>query len=330
MNNHKTASSHSDAFLTSSWSSYVNAAEYLTEADFKKVLPTGDKLMKNIGMVLNGKPTERFMELEVVNPEKIKKAAAPKKPAKAKKEPVKKAVAPAKAAAKAAPKKVAIKETSLRFYQEPKEYEKAFKELAKFTSDDKIRPVMATVYHHNGDMAATDGHVLAVIRGTKYPDSKEGKMIMARKFPHVTEGNKDVTKMPGDTLNGRYPLYDAIIKSASKEAGPSIQINVDAELKKAKEEVSRQQKLRTESKKKPWNWLKEQGFYDNSVKSCIPYKFNRFYVDPRLLSKVLQFFKNSGVKTVLFYHDKEKPSSRAGLFIKNNMGVLLMPMMMDK
>lgn len=70
---------HSDAFLTSSWSSYVNAAEYLTEADFKKVLPTGNKLMKNIGLLLNGKKTEPFMDLEVTNPEKVKKAAKPKK-----------------------------------------------------------------------------------------------------------------------------------------------------------------------------------------------------------------------------------------------------------
>lgn len=324
------AAKQSNGFLAKAWTVYTTKPQYLTEADFKKVLPTGDKLMKNIGLVLNGKPTERFMELEVVNPEKVKKAAAPKKPAKAKKEPVKKAAAPAKTASKAAPKKVAVKETSLRFYQEPKEYEKAFKEMAKFTSDDKIRPVMATVYHHNGDMVATDGHVLAVIRGTKYPDSREGKMIFARKFPHVTEGNKDVTKQPGDTLIGRYPLYDQVLKGASKSAGPSVQIDVDAELKKVKEEVARQRKLRAEAKKKPWNWLEEQGFYDNSSKSCIPYKFNKYHVDPRLLAKVLQFFKNSGVKTVLFYHDKEKPSSRAGLFIKNNMGALLMPMMMDK
>lgn len=90
------AAKRSNSFLTQSWSAYVRQAEYLTEADFKKVLPIGDKLMKNIGLVLNGKKTEPYMELEVTNPEKVKKAAAPKKaakPAKEKKEPVKKVAA---------------------------------------------------------------------------------------------------------------------------------------------------------------------------------------------------------------------------------------------
>lgn len=70
---------HSDAFLTWSWSTYSNSPQYLTESDFKKVLPTGNKLMKNIGLLLNGKKTEPFMDLEVTNPEKVKKAAKPKK-----------------------------------------------------------------------------------------------------------------------------------------------------------------------------------------------------------------------------------------------------------
>lgn len=77
------AAKKSNSFLTQSWAAYTHAAEYLTEADFKKVLPTGNKLMKNIGLVLNGKKTEPFMDLEITNPEKVKKAA---KPAKAKKE----------------------------------------------------------------------------------------------------------------------------------------------------------------------------------------------------------------------------------------------------
>lgn len=132
-----------NGFLAKSWSVYTTIKVYLTEADFKKVLPTGDKLMKNIGLVLNGKKTEAFMDLEVeyftfmknskkaaakgldvgggvvIDAKAVKKALAEdpngktlgpiieaaKKAAKAKKEPVKKAAAPAKAAAKAAPKK---------------------------------------------------------------------------------------------------------------------------------------------------------------------------------------------------------------------------------
>ena len=46
------------------------------------MLPTGNKLMKNIGLVLSGKKTEPFMGLEVVNLEKVKKAATKKAPKK--------------------------------------------------------------------------------------------------------------------------------------------------------------------------------------------------------------------------------------------------------
>lgn len=84
------AAKQSNGFLAKAWTVYTTKPQYLTEADFKKVLPTGDKLMKNIGLVLNGKKTEPYMELEVTNPEKVKKAAAPKK------EPVKKAATPKK------------------------------------------------------------------------------------------------------------------------------------------------------------------------------------------------------------------------------------------
>lgn len=84
----------SNGFLAKSWTEYTTKPQYLTEADFMKVLPTGNKLMKNIGLVLSGKKTEAFMDLEVANPEKVKKA-----------KPEKKAAAPKKTAPKAAPKK---------------------------------------------------------------------------------------------------------------------------------------------------------------------------------------------------------------------------------
>lgn len=94
-----------NSFLTSSWAAYTKYPVYLTEADFKKVLPTGNKLMKNIGLVLNGKSTERYEEPKKEEP-KPKKATVKKM-----KEPEKKAAAPkkAKTAPKAAPKKVAKK-----------------------------------------------------------------------------------------------------------------------------------------------------------------------------------------------------------------------------
>lgn len=71
-----------NGFVAKTWKSYTIGAAYLTEQDFMKVLPTGDKLMRNIGFLLNGKKTEAFIELEVTNIEDVKKS---KKPAKIKK-----------------------------------------------------------------------------------------------------------------------------------------------------------------------------------------------------------------------------------------------------
>lgn len=76
----------SNSFLTFSWASYVNDPAYLTEADFKKVLPTGNKLIKNMGLLLEGKKTEAYIPPKKDEPAKVKKMLV-------KKEPVKKAAA---------------------------------------------------------------------------------------------------------------------------------------------------------------------------------------------------------------------------------------------
>lgn len=109
----------SNAFLTKSWSHYIGAKIYLTETDFKKVLPVADRLMKNLSLTLNGKPTETAVPLEITNPEKVKKAPVkkePKKKAAPKKAVTKKVVTPKapekKAAAAPKPKKAAAKKAA--------------------------------------------------------------------------------------------------------------------------------------------------------------------------------------------------------------------------
>lgn len=73
----------SNSFLTYSWATYVNNAVYLTEADFKKVLADGNKLMKNIGLLLDGKKTEAFIPPKKEDPKpKVKKMRVKKDPAK--------------------------------------------------------------------------------------------------------------------------------------------------------------------------------------------------------------------------------------------------------
>lgn len=326
----------SNGFLAKSWTEYTTKPQYLTESDFMKVLPTGNKLMKNIGLVLNGKKTEPFMDLEVTNPEKVKKAAKP-----AKKEPVKKAAGigagisidakavkkalakdptgknnPAVKTAKTASKKAAKKGNSygdgVNYYY-LQDYDKAFKTLSKLAGKDPIRPIMSGVYHDNGNMVATDAHVLGVIRNAKYPKQKEGKVIALK----------------GRTIKGRYPNWNAVIPAPNDKQQEVV--NVDADLKKAKAEVDRQKKIKKEyfekGNKKPYGWLQEHGFNGNQRDAIIPYKYKRFWVHPKLLVTCLQFLKNAGVKEAVFYNDKEKPLNRVGVWRDGNLEVLIMPVM---
>jgi len=84
--------------LTKSWNYYTAVASYLTEADFRKVLPTAEKLIKNMGLVLEGKKTEPATPLEIVKTKEEKpKVEQPKKAAKPKAEPKPKKVAKPKA-----------------------------------------------------------------------------------------------------------------------------------------------------------------------------------------------------------------------------------------
>lgn len=336
----------SNGFLAKSWTEYTTKPQYLTEADFKKVLPTGDKLMKNIGLVLSGKKTEAFMDLDVVNPEKVKKA----KPAKAKKEPVKKAAGigagisidakavkkalakdptgknnPAVKTAKTAAKKAAKKGNSygdgVNYYY-LQDYDKAFKAIGKLTGKDPVRPIMSGVYHDNGNMVATDAHVLGVIRNAKYPKQKEGKIIALK----------------GGTIEGRYPNWSAVMPAStvnSKEypISAGVPVNVAEDLKKAKAETDRQKKLKDEYFKKgstkSYGWMEQQGFNGNTRHSIIPYKYKKFYVNPKMLAMCLQFLKEAGVKEAMFYNSTTKPLNHAGVFRDGNVEVLIMPVMKD-
>lgn len=319
----------SNSFLTSSWATYVNSPAYLTEADFKKVLPTGDKLMKNMGLLLNGKKTEPYMELEVTNPEKVKKAAKPKK------EPVKKAATPKKTAPKATPKKVAKKAAKAAAVGKAVEklayqdYDKAFKALAKFTEKNPVRSSLATVYHGGGDMVATDAHVLAVIHNAKYPKAKEGKMVLARKITYEDSKKKKITGTPGQILPGKYPNYNPVLPTANKLDSGTV-IVIDDELAKAKKHLEMQKRLQAEARQAEkkgysalYDWEKAHPEYHMGR---VPYPFKKFHVSVDLLIRCLEFMKAAGAKTV-FYHDNMSPTNRAGVFRSGNLEALIMPVM---
>lgn len=69
--------------------------------------------------------------------------------------------------------------------------------LKKVCETNPLRPVMESIFHENGRMIATDGHILVVI-DAMYDKSLEGKIIH---------------KKTGQEMEGRYPNYKAVIPS---------------------------------------------------------------------------------------------------------------------
>ena len=369
------AAKKSNSFLTYSWSAYIHDEAYLTEADFKKVLPIGNKLMKNIGLVLNGKKTEPFMDIEITNPEKVKKAT---KPTKAKKEPVKKAAAPKKAVTKATDPfadmktldqslrdkyysgEISLREAAERFHKAGwdthvdleatrkrigvrpaskklatkssgtaakkaskkgaatkaayQDYDKAFRAVGKFSGNDPVRPIFSGVYHDGGDMVATEAHALGVIHNAPYAKDKEGKIISV--------------KQPGKAIEGRYPIWKAVIPSVSSSDGGTT-IDVVNELEKVRKHIEKQKKLIAEYKQKGSD-LSYYGLHTYvNGKPYLPYKFQKITVKPEYLEKCLNFMKAAGPEA-RFYQDKETPTKRAGVFRSGNLEALVMPVYIEK
>lgn len=317
----------SDAFLTKAWTTYTTQPMYLTEADFQKVLATGNKLMRNIGLLLAGEKVEEYMELEVTNPEKVKKAAPKAK----KTETTKKALpkpSPKKAAAAVAAAKPSKEKPA---YQD---YKKAFAALAKFTDKDPVKLTLTCVYHDDGNMVATDAHILGVIHKAHYPDKLEHQMVFGRTLKHVTEGSKDVTKQPGDILkDARYPQWRAVIQKKDLDGGTTIVI--DDELAKAKKHLEKQRKLQAEYaelKKKDraayYSFPEEHGLAGRDSHVYLSYSFKKMHVKADLLVTCLNFMKAAGAKTV-FYQGSTTPDRRAGIFRSGNLEALIMPVMIN-
>ncbi len=76
-----TVAKKQNVFLCKDWKTYTIAKQYLSVSDFKKVLPLGDRLMKNIGLLLNGKPTEKILNTPVLKKKKTTKKPPVKKAA---------------------------------------------------------------------------------------------------------------------------------------------------------------------------------------------------------------------------------------------------------
>ena len=147
-------------FLTGSWSVYIKEAAYLKEADFMKILPDMQQLVREISLFLNdkGKLVPRAY------PTTAKKVVMPK-PEK-KKEP--------KVAAAKGAKKEAAKQPKLVCCLKPAD-------LYRFCLEKKDSPkeILKGVYYSNGTAVSTDGSILAVFN-IDYPKAYEGKIINKR------------------------------------------------------------------------------------------------------------------------------------------------------
>ena len=310
----------SNGFLTSSWTGYTQSPAYLTEADFKKTLPIGNKLMKNIGLLLSGKATEKYEDPGNEKKEPIMKPIPnprPKKAAATTGKKTKKAVAPRTASRSKA------SETNMKLvYQK---YEKAFTVLSKFTLNSPVNPSLATVYHEHGDMVATDAHILAVIHEAKYPKQKEGKAVFARKWESGDKAHPS-TRKPGEVYEGKYPNYKAVFP---QKLDLTTNIDLESELEKARKHVEYEKRVKAESKEARdyYAFLEEKGMNSGGI---IPYKFRNSHFNAALLVKALRFLKGAGLeKAVLCQYSDKKAWNRASVLIGNNLEVLIMPVMKE-
>lgn len=301
--------------LTNSWYYYTTGRPYLTEADFRKVLPTAEKLIKNMGLVLEGKKTEPATPLEIVKTKEEKpKVEQPKKAARPKAEPKPKKVAKPKAKTKAP-------ETQMKLvYQN---YDRAFAALSKLTLNDPVKPSLATVYHDQGDMVATDAHILAVIHEAKYPKQKEGKAVFARKW-NSSDKAHPVTHKPSEVYDGKYPNYKAVFP---KNLDLTTNIDLESELERAKKHLEYEKKIKAEAKKSQnyYAFLEGKGANSGGV---IPYKLHNSHFQAALLVKALRLLKDAGLKkAVLCQYSDGRAGNRASVLIGNNLEVLVMPVM---
>ena len=67
-------------------------------------------------------------------------------------------------------------------------------DIYKYVGKDKTRKRLQGVYYNNGDIVATDGHLLVVLQNQKYNPTYEGKII----------------GKSGEIFEGKYPNYKLI------------------------------------------------------------------------------------------------------------------------
>lgn len=161
----------STRYLCKSWSYYTGSKNYLSESDFKKVLPFFKLLVAEFGKYMNGNGALRAMPYYMVQPkaaEPLKKAA--QTAAKPKTAPKPKAAPKPKIVVSG--KKITQAQAAGWLYTLVKMKKDRHRPADAFEYQDRI------MYTANGSMVATDGHVMAYIPADNFGSTPTKNVVV--------------------------------------------------------------------------------------------------------------------------------------------------------
>lgn len=175
-----------------------------------------------------------------------------------------------------------------------KKKESKFNIYDYISKDVNLRPAMASVHYENGEMVASDMHLLVVLKNQEYEERFEGKNVM-----------KD-----GQIAEQRYPDYNSIHPQKNTKR---IKIDFDKFDEILKEDKAKVKLMDKHGKK--------------SYRATIKVGVTIFFVD--LFSKLVNFMKHIGVDDVCFPENEKDAMRRTALVENENGWGLLMPVVVS-
>ena len=146
-------------------------------------------------------------------------------------------------------------------------------DIYKYVGKDKTRKRLQGVYYNNGDIVATDGHLLVVLQNQKYNPTYEGKII----------------GKSGEIFEGKYPNYK-LIKPAKLDNYILTQLDYNR-----LEEINNSDKA------------KVMAMQDYEKKHYIPVvKIGDAYFKLELVNKLVTFMKHLGTNEIYAPQESNK------------------------
>ena len=146
-------------------------------------------------------------------------------------------------------------------------------DIYKYVGKDKTRKRLQGVYYNNGDIVATDGHLLVVLQNQKYNPTYEGKII----------------GKSGEIFEGKYPNYK-LIKPAKLDNYILTQLDYNR-----LEEINKSDKA------------KVMAMQDYEKKHYIPVvKIGDAYFKLELVNKLVTFMRHIGTNEIYAPQESNK------------------------